>query len=72
MTKKEAEKALEDGCHHNPWNDDVCGPCAKAALAAFRGKDGETKGCSYCGNMDHTSPEHASYMQWMGWDDEID
>lgn len=70
MTLKEAEKVLEEGCPHNPWNDDVCGACAKLALAAFRGEDGFNKGCSYCGNMDHTSPEHVEWTRWMEPDEE--
>ena len=70
MTTKEADHCLEYGCPHNAFSDDVCGACAKDILATFRGESG--KGCGYCGNRDHTSPEHVEYMKWMGDDPDED
>lgn len=63
MTFQEAERALEDGCLHNPWNDDVCGVCAKEILQMLRQvQSGST--CAICTSRHHSTTDHVSMQAW--------
>ena len=59
MTRTEAERCLAEGCKHNPYNGDVCGKCAKAALEAMT-------------NSPEQVADKAELTRWFQFEDEED
>ena len=77
MTPKQAEKILEDGCVHNPWDGAVCENCAKDVLEVMvnlrtgRKSTDTAQGakCRTCGDATHSTSEH---VRWTAFEDKED
>ena len=57
MTVQEAKDYLQNGCPHNPWNDDVCGKCAKEVKKLWLHEANDPN-------------DNAEFRRWLDGDDQ--